>query len=290
VFAQVLRDLYESVADLPATVNQTNPRVVHNRFQSLALLARVHLYLGNWARADSAATAVINSGQFQLVTGVNNVFRKNSRETIFALGASGTGLLFENRAVVGWLTLPASSAATLSSNCHIPAQFLANFETGDQRNVSGNWTISLFSRTFSNKYLHNTSATAAAIAAAPQDFIYQRVAEVYLIRAEAKAKQGLVTGANSASTDLNLIRTRAGLTNATATTQADMLAAIAKERACELFYEGFRWLDLKRTGVLNTTLAALPWKSANHKSHMELLPIVSSELIASPRISQNPGY
>lgn len=287
VYAAVIKDLEEAVADLPATVNINNPRTIHNRFQAQALLARVYLYQKDWAKAEAAATAVINSGQYQLVTGVNNVFRRNSRETIFAFGPTGTGLLFENRAVVGWLTLPASAAQTTTTNCHIPALTLANFEPGDQRNVSGNWTINLFNRTFSNKYLHATSAQAAAIAAAPQDYIYQRLAEVYLIRAEARAQQGNVAGA---AADLNAVRTRAGLGNTPAAAQADMLAAIEKERITELFYEGHRWYDLKRTGKLNTVLSALPWKKDNYKPHMELMPIVISELTANPRIQQNPGY
>ena len=287
VYAAVIKDLEDAVAELPATVNVNNPRIIHNRFQAQALLARVYLYQRDWAKAEAAATAVINSGQYQLVAGVTNVFRRNSRETIFAFGPTGTGLLFDNRTVLGWLTIPASAAQSTTTNCHIPPQVLSNFEPGDQRNVNGNWTINLFSRTFSNKYLHSTSAQAAAIAAAPQDYIYQRLAEVYLIRAEARAQQGNVSGA---AADLNAVRTRAGLGNTPATTQAALLTAIEKERITELFYEGHRWYDLKRNGKLNGVLGALPWKKDNYKPHMELMPIVVSELIANPRIQQNPGY
>lgn len=291
VYQQVLKDLYESIADLPATVNTSNSKTIHNRFQPLAYLARVHLYLGNWQQADSAASAVINSGQYQLVTGVNNVFKRGSRESIHSWGPTGQGLLFDNRAIIGWLTLPATSGNTTTTYSHITPQLLANFETGDQRNISGNWVIDLFTRRFSNKYLYNSSATATTIASNPQDFIFQRLAEIYLIRAEARTKLGNITGANSAASDLNLVRARAGLTpNITATTEPNMMAAIEKERVCELFYEGHRWLDLKRWGKLNTVLSALPWKAANHKPHMTLLPIVRAEMIANPKLLQNPGY
>ena len=290
VYTQVLRDLYDAANDLPTTVNTSNSKTIHNRYQALALLARVHLHLGNYIQADSAATAVVGSGQYLLVNGVNNVFKRGSREAIYSQGPTGTGLLFDNRVVFGWLVLPTSSGGTLTTNCHIPSQLLANFESGDQRNVNGNWTINLFGRTFVNKYLHNSATSAATVAANPQDYIYQRLAELYLIRAEARAQQGNITGANSAASDLNLIRNRAGLPNTTAATQPAMLAAIEKERICELFYEGFRWLDLKRMGKLDATLSALPWKAGNHQPHMNLLPIVVTELIANPRIQQNPGY
>ncbi|HMT74403.1 MAG TPA: RagB/SusD family nutrient uptake outer membrane protein [Chitinophagaceae bacterium] len=290
VYAQVLNDLYEAVNNLPVTVNTSNSKTIHNRYQALALLARVHLYLGNYVRADSAASAVIGSGQYLLVTGVNNVFKRGSREAIYSQGPTSTGLLYDNRAMSGWIILPSTSALTLTTYCHMTPQLLANFEAGDQRNVNNNWVSDLFGKRFANKYLYNSSTSATTIAANPQDLIYQRLAELYLIRAEARAQQGNITGANSAASDLNMIRTRAGLPNTMAATQTDMLTAIEKERVCELFYEGFRWLDLKRTGKLDATLSALPWKAGNHQPYMKLLPIVVAELIANPRIQQNPGY
>lgn len=290
VYNQIIKDLQEAAAELPATVNTANSKTIHNKFQPLALLAKVYLYLGNWAEAEAAASQVINSGQYLLVTGVNNVFKRGSREAIFSQGAAGMGLLFDNRAVLGWLTLPASSGNTTTSYCAIPAAMLSRFEAGDQRNVSGNWTISLFGKIFANKYLHNSAATTTTISAAPQDFMYQRLAELYLIRAEAKAQLGNVTGANSAATDINLVRTRAGLGNTTASTQAQMLSAIEKERVTELFYEGHRWYDLKRTGRLQAILSAVPYKSANYKPHYNLWPLPLTELNNSPNLSQNPGY
>lgn len=290
VYDQIIKDLQEAAADLPATVNISNSKTIHNKFQPLALLAKVYLYLGRWAEAETTASQVINSGQYLLVSGVNNVFKRGSREAIFSQGAAGTGLLFDNRAVLGWFTLPATSGNTSSSHCAIPAAMLSRFEAGDQRNVSGNWTISLFGKVFANKYLHNSSATTTTINANPQDFIYQRLAELYLIRAEARAQQGNITGANSAASDINLVRTRAGLANTTAASQTQMLAAVEKERVTELFYEGHRWYDLKRTGQLQTVLSAVPYKAANYKAHYNLWPIPLTELNNSPNLSQNPGY
>jgi starch-binding outer membrane protein, SusD/RagB family len=287
VYQSIVEDLLAAVELLPATVNTTNSKTVHNKLQAQALLAKVYLYLGRWSEAEAAATAVISSGQYQLVTGVNNVFKRGSREAIFSWGASSIGLLFENRAVQGWLTLPATSGQATTQYCHIPTNMLANFETGDQRNISGNWTINLFNRTFSNKYLYNSAALAATIAANPQDYIYQRLAEIYLIRAEARAKQNNISGA---AADINLVRQRAGLGATPASAQPEMLTAIEKERITELFYENHRWFDLKRTGRLNEVLGNLSWKKDNYKPYMELMPIPVSELIANPRIQQNTGY
>lgn len=289
VYAQIVKDLQEAVADLPATVNTTNSKTIHNRFQALALLSRVYLYQQKWAEAENAASEVINSGQYQIVTGVNNVFKRGSREAIFSMGATGTGLLYENRAVIGWVTLPGSAAAA-TTVCFLSTSLQGMFETGDQRFVNGNWTTLISNIRFPNKYLHNSATPAATIASNPQDFIYQRLAEIYLIRAEARAQQDKITGANSAATDLNIVRTRAGLANSAAATKAAMLAAIEKERVTELFFEGHRWYDLKRTGRLMAVLGALPWKSANYKPHYQFWPITNSELLTSPKLTQNPGY
>ena len=115
-----------------------------------------------------------------------------------------------------------------------------------------------------------------------------RLAEQYLIRAEARAKQGKITGVNSAESDINVIRNRAGLGNTTANTQADILLAVEQERKSEFFTEwGHRWFDLKRTG--RTTAILSPYKP-NWQASKELFPIPESQLINDPNITQNPGY
>lgn len=290
VYDQIVKDLQEAAADLPTTVNTSNSKTIHNKYQALALLSKVYLYLGRWTEAETAATEVINSGQYLIVTGVNNVFKRGSREAIFSMGATSTGLLYDNRAILGWITLPATAGNATTTHCAIPAAMQARFEAADQRKVSGNWTIALFGKVFANKYLHNSSATAAMTSANPQDFICQRLAELYLIRAEAKAQLNNITGANSAATDINVIRTRAGLGNTTAITKTDMLNAVEKERVTELFYEGHRWYDLKRTNQLQAVLSAVPYKAANYKPHYNLWPIQATELNNSPNLTQNPGY
>ncbi len=289
VFAAIIKDLEEAAADLPATVNATSfgALTVHNKYQPLALLARVYLYLGRWAEAEAAANEVISSGRYLLVDGVNNVFKRGSREAITSHGVTSPGTLFENRATLGWLLLPLSSGNATTNYPAMSASLLAAFEADDQRRVNGNWTTLQFSRVFPNKYLYNLFVPATTIAAAPQDFIYQRLAEVILIRSEARAKQNNVSGA---AADLNLIRTRAGLANTAAATQPELLAAIEKERFCELYFEGFRWYDLKRTGRLNEVLGAVSYKKDNYQEHYNVMPIGQADIVASPLLQQNPGY
>lgn len=286
VYDAIIKDLQEAAAALPATVISSSSVYIHNKYQPLALLAKAYLYSGKWVSADSAASAVIAGNQYQLVTGVNNVFKRGSKEAIFSQGSAGSGLLYDNRAFIGLVLLPTSAAGAATYSSLSPAM-MNNFEAADQRKVSGNWVLNKFSLNLPNKYWYDGTATAATIAANPQDFIYQRLAELYLIRAEARAQQDNFTGAVS---DINAIRTRAGLGNTTAFDKPTIMAAIEKERICELFYEGHRWYDLKRWGKLDAVLGALSYKAANWKPYYNLWPIQQTDLNSAPLLIQNPGY
>lgn len=76
--------------------------------------------------------------------------------------------------------------------------------------------------------------------------IYMRMAELYLIRAEALNEYA--GPSQQVYDDLNLIRTRSGMCNVKQTTdQKEMREIIAHERNIEMFYEDQRWFDLRRT-------------------------------------------
>ena len=118
-----------------------------------------------------------------------------------------------------------------------------------------------------------------------------RLAEQYLIRAEAEAESSDPTDAVS---DLNIIRARAGLSPSSVTPssqKSDILAAIMHERQVELFCEwGNRLFDLKRTNTVQSILATEkggPWLQDNHAA---LYPIPAGELILDHNLTQNPGY
>lgn len=115
-----------------------------------------------------------------------------------------------------------------------------------------------------------------------------RLAEQYLIRAEARVKQGKLTGNGSAAEDINEIRNRAGLGDTPASTDEELMAAIEQERKVELFAEwGHRWLDLKRTGRASALLS-----SKTHWDDTDVLyPIPQQEILNDPNLKpQNDGY
>src|SRR3546814_2883222 len=99
-----------------------------------------------------------------------------------------------------------------------------------------------------------------------------RLAERYLIRAEARARQDKLAGPDGATFDINAIRLRSGLDATDALTKEQLLAAIEQERRVELFAEwGHRWFDLKRTARASEILK--PQKGENWQQTDMLYPI-----------------
>lgn len=116
-----------------------------------------------------------------------------------------------------------------------------------------------------------------------------RLAEQYLIRAEARARFGNLSGSIQ---DINKIRTRSGLAslseNQDELTKEKLLEVILLERRREHFTEwGHRWFDLQRFG---TSEILQDKENSNWTSSSNLLPIPSEERDKNPNLSQNPGY
>jgi hypothetical protein len=113
-----------------------------------------------------------------------------------------------------------------------------------------------------------------------------RLAEQYLIRAEARAKLGKLA---EARTDVDAVRSRAGLAGLNSSlNQTQLLSAIETERLHEFFGEfGHRWLDLKRTDRATAVLS--PIKS-NWQATDVLYPIPQAQILINNKLTQNPGY
>ena len=109
-----------------------------------------------------------------------------------------------------------------------------------------------------------------------------RYAEVVLTIAEAAAQTGNLT---EATTNLNLIRTRAGLPATTATTVPAIITDILLQRRLEFAYEGIYWFDLRRTSRIQTVLPTYA------ETFRNLFPIPLREVqLTNNLVEQNPGY
>lgn len=121
-------------------------------------------------------------------------------------------------------------------------------------------------------------------------FIVIRYAEMALTIAEAAAQVGDLT---TATTQLNLIRVRAGLAATTATTASTLIADILLQRRLEFAYQGIYWYDLRRTNTVQSMLGTVPPAAPNayNQAFRTLFPIPQREVqLTNNLIAQNPGF
>jgi len=254
-----------------------------NRYTADALLARLYLYRQQWGNAEAQADSILNSGLYSLVLNLDNVFLDKSNEAIWQVGSHTSSF---PKVAPGGGSPFVSSYSFIAPAYSLSPFVLQAFETGDLRRAR--WVASsktgTVTYTYPYKYKNTNSVNPLNTT---EDLMVFRLAEIYLIRAEARAQQGNIAGAMQ---DVNVIRSRAGLGAATAGSLAQAMTVILHERQTELFTEwGHRWLDLKRTGTINAVLGSeKPWWPAD--GHAALYPISYSELMYNSNLTQNPGY
>lgn len=292
VYAQIINDLHDAQALLndnyvdASAVTLTTERLRPNRSAATALLARVSLYTGNYAGAETAATSVIDNTTLYDTVPLNNVFLKNSKEAIWQLqnvhqniGTSEADL---------FMLPPSGPTAEHGAPVYLSDHVLNSFEPGDLR--VANWVNSV--TVGGNRYYYAWKYKQDIV---PQDIPVKeystvlRLAELYLVRAEARAQTGDLAGA---ANDLNLVRKRAGLPGSPAITKEALLTAIQQERKTELFTEwGHRWLDMKRTRTVDAVMNTVtPLKGGVWNSNRALFPFRQDDLRKDPNLVQNPGY
>ncbi len=263
-YDQVLADLIQAEQLLPEN-NSIRSRA--QKSTARALRARLHLYRQQWADAENYATQVINNGAYVLVKPYKTFFTTpfQTTESVLELAYN---INDKNSYWNLWYPSSFGGQYTLKPSDALVAK-LNNPAIGGSRNT-------LIAGTGSNVYgvLYNSTSLSVD----PSYLI--RIAELYLIRAEARAQQNNLAGA---AADLNVIRARADLPATTATTQADLLQAIEDENSVEFAFEPHRWFDLVRTKRAGTVLGLT-------NTNYWLFPIPLSDVLSDPDVTQNPGY
>lgn len=273
VYGQLIADLQLAQQLLPEqyvgadAISPTTLRMRPSRWVATALLARVFLYRGKWELAAAEASKVIAQQEvFQLET-LTRTFQANSREAIWMLDRNSPPEDNRDAVLFTQQDHPVSLAPSLKDD----------FDKDDKR--LQHW---IGKDVVYYPFKYKTGGTT------PYTLVL-RLAELYLVRAEARAQLGLTDGAKA---DLNMVRQRAGLKDITANGKPAILKAIMQEYRRELFAEwGHRWLNIKRNETTYNQMPAIASrKGGKWSSHKLLFPLPKSELSRNPLLKQNPGY
>ena len=264
IYDQVLADLIQAETLLPDDATTRNRA---QKSTARALRARLHLYRGEWASAEKYATQVILNTKYRLTPAYAGFFTAPflSTESIFELTFSPND---KNSFWNLWYPSSAGGQFTLKPS--------ATFVSKVTDPSIGGGRKALIAGTSPDSYgvLYNTTSSSTD----PSYVI--RLAEMYLIRAEARAQLEDYTGALE---DLNVIRSRAGVPDFSSLSKVDILKAIEDENSIEFAFEAHRWFDLVRTRRAGEVLGIT-------NQNYWLFPIPLSDVLSDPDVIQNPGY
>lgn len=274
IYTQVINDLNAAYEELPS-----GNGFWADRHSAKALLARVYLQQGNYIGARDAADAVISESGRSLTGSYTDAFNNdsNSSEDLFAIQFSS-----QDNSVTNFNQLIVHYASQANGgrggDIRITQAFINMFDS--ETDVRASFFDPLFpsGRNLSAKY---TSQFA--------NLPVIRLAEMYLIRAEANLREGSAIGALPVE-DINTVRVRAEATALATVTLDDILL----ERERELSFEGFLIHDLKRTKrsiVITETVDGVPTQiTIPYNANRLVYPIPLRERDANPLLDQNPGY
>lgn len=297
VYDQIINDLKDAETLLnnhfvsADAKSSTSERTRPTSWAAEALLARTYLFKKDWVNAEKEATNVINNTALFSLDSLNGVFLKNSMESIWQLQPVNSGWNTEDAKV---FILPISGPTSNSTSGGYPV-YLSDrvykaFEADDQRRTKWVNSVTVTTSAMSATYRYAVKYKSASLNAPVTEYLtVLRLAELYLIRAESRAQQGKVSEAEA---DLNMIRSRAGLSPFDTTDKQLLLTTIYHERQVELFAEwGHRWLDLKRTGKVDDVMSSVAVeKGITWSSNWQWYPVPLFDIIQNPNLIQNAGY
>lgn len=290
VYDQIEKDLLEAVglfaSNTTTFYNTYRPGYADLRaYASVdavnALLARVYLYKGDYVKASTYATKVIDSpSNYALYTAANYVSSwgvNAASEVVFEVFGSTGNSFWPSWEEIGYLYDPNGSYGDVCATNALLSLYEATDVRRDIYKTHASYP-GYFWPSF--KYPGKDGNTRQ------NNIPVFRLSEMYLIRAEA----ALNGAAGDALADYNAIRTKRGLTAAGAVTMDD----IFDERRRELAFEGhilFDYARLKKTLVREDEDNRLTGPlTISFPSYLWAMPIPIQEMEANPNMVQNEGY
>lgn len=279
-----------------------------------ALQAKTFLARQQWGQALSAAQQVIQSGQYDISTAYQDIFREtneNGKESVFEVQAkfdqsTKLGINYASRQGVR-----GAGEWNLGWGWNVPNQILADaFEEGDPRKDATllytgrvNTPYSEFvpaglDRPYWSKKVYTNPSIRRSSGSLQGEWFNMRVirySDVLLMAAEAANEVGGAANIELALGYLEQVRARARGNNSTilpevtTTNQEAFRTALRHERQVELGMENERFFDLVRWGIAESVFHAAG--KTNYQARHRFLPIPQPEIDKSGGVlTQNPDY
>jgi len=309
VYRQIEKDLKEAIPDLPLTLQPSEYGRI-TKGAGYALLGKAIIYENNNGRMPEAAgylEMVNGSGVYHLLGHYADIFSPDNKfnsESVFeivhtsAQAAGWSNWPNINGNIYVQMTGPRSYIGPTYNSGWSFNPIITDFARrlyGDPRYNTTVLDVDSITKVTGGSYTPGyantgkfigkfaplqkfTSSTGEPALNYPNDYIEIRLADTYLLEAEALVRGG--GDQSKAQYYLDQVRGRAGLSPVPAT-----LPNIYNERMLELATEGHRWFDLVRTGQAPAVLAFKGFKAGRD----EVLPIPLNEL-NNTKLRQNPGY
>lgn len=320
VYKQIIEDLTYAEENLPISwtsngMDDGRPRKIVAKI----CLAKVYLTMAGWPLKDNTkwelasqkAQEVLDMAQqngYALVTDYADLFKQskeNGKEHLWSFqfnqATSGHGSMMtasnwptgggiKNAGWYIWNTTEGFMNTFDVNDKRKPVTFLTQVVEGTKIIPYQNFGDGkiYFARPMINKYSDWNRANIPdnSLRTGVNSTVF-RLAEAYLIRAEAENE---VNGPDNAYQFINPLRNRANIPIVTGLTKEEFRTAVRKEWSYELAFEYKRWFNLLRWETADIILPVDEKASAFYQPYKKLLPIPTDEMVASPWLTQNPGY
>ncbi|NLR59962.1 RagB/SusD family nutrient uptake outer membrane protein [Chitinophaga polysaccharea] len=301
VYGQIVADLKKGTG----LMDNSNTNSYASKSAAMALLARVYLYMGKNDSARIYADSVITSGNYSLVStsdlpGYYTKSNENNKETIFAIHhtlqddrtwSSIGSMYYMSPGGMGYGEIYASQSYLDLLHKHpedVRNKFVQAVYTTD---ANGNKVLATRNGVPKWYILKYSNQDNVPTLSSP---VVLRLAEMYLVRAEANAKLG---NNAAAIADVNIIRQRAGLSGAALFTPTDLkgyasvLDVVLDERRLELAFETHRVFDLFRNNrnvYRNYPGVQTNPQTVSYTDARVVHFIPQQEILLDPNLVQNP--
>lgn len=288
VWAQIVQDLTNSFTYLDGNDGSNYPYRA-SAIAAKALLSRVYLYMGDWDNTITAATYVISKSPVGIYSGTyTDIFSKGT-ESLWQLHYTTS----ENLASSSLH----SAYGTVDDGIRDAEGYGDGTGAGDAQLSVTEEFVNLLDKTKDTRFgalrkVHysgqnlwwTTKFNSWGGAFGLDDIPLIRISEIYLNRAEAYAHKADYI---SARTDVNTLRNKRGIGDATAVNSA-LLNEILLQRRIELAFEGHRFFDMKRLGMNISRPNGL--ETVAYDDYRVVAPISTSEMDVNKSLVNNPGY